>query len=345
MHNLKGKKILMFSPHNVTQHYCDSIVNQLTRLGAVVYDYDERPSQGALGKIIIRYFNKYLPNYFEKYIRGIIDRHNKEYFDYVFAIRAEGFTPNIVKMLRSAYPNAKFILYMWDLLGVRKIDDIIDLFDRTLTFDIDDYKSSKKFIFRPTFCAEDYELVNQPFTTKDNDVMFVGTLHTDRYIILNGIKKAFEKIGVTSCFKYYVPAKILYLKNKLTKRDYASFKEVRFTPFSASETVKLLEKSKSILDLKYNNNENLSMRAFEALVTQRKYITNNPAIKYYDFYDSQNILLISERDPIIPQEFFEQPFKPISQEIIDKYRVAQWVDDVFFNSQQNFLNNPNLLNR
>ena len=54
MTELKGKKVLMFSPYGATKHYGEAIKEELETRGGVVYGYDERPSQNSLVKIVIR---------------------------------------------------------------------------------------------------------------------------------------------------------------------------------------------------------------------------------------------------------------------------------------------------
>ena len=52
--NFKGKKILMFYPYGITKHYGYYIQKELESRGAIVYAFDERPSQSSMTKIIIR---------------------------------------------------------------------------------------------------------------------------------------------------------------------------------------------------------------------------------------------------------------------------------------------------
>ena len=61
-----------------------------------------------------------------------------------------------------------------------------------MSFDPYNAKNNKGLMFRPTFCVPAYEKV-QPLKEGKHDIMFVGTLHSSRYKIIESFKCAFEK--------------------------------------------------------------------------------------------------------------------------------------------------------
>ena len=86
---------------------------------------------------------------------------------------------------------------------------------------------------------------------------------------------------------------------------------------------------KIFLDLIRKNQNGLSFRIFEALAYQKKIITSNKSIKLYDFYNSNNILVIDKRNIEIPIDFLETPYEPIPEDIYYKYTIQNWVSIVF----------------
>ena len=100
MTDLKGKKILMFSPYGATKHYGEAIKEELINRGAIVKDYDERPSQKALTKIVIRLFKKKVPQIFNNYVNRVIADNKDTIFDYILICRGEAFTPYTIMLLR-----------------------------------------------------------------------------------------------------------------------------------------------------------------------------------------------------------------------------------------------------
>jgi len=61
----------------------------------------------------------------------------------------------------------------------------------------------------------------------------------------------------------------------------------------------------------------------------KKLITTNTGIKKYDFYNPKNILILDRDNPQIPPEFWDSPYEPIPQQIIDRYSLASFVRELF----------------
>lgn len=327
---IAGKQILMFYPYGATKHYGDAIKDELEKRGAQVYAYDERPSQSSYVKIAIRLLKKKLPYLFLSYINGIIKSNRSINFDYILVCRGEAFTPLVVERLRDTFPKAKMILYLWDILRTTNVCEVIPYFDKALSFDPDDVANNDKLIFRPTFYVPQYNEIKQ-CDDYQYDIMFVGTLHSNRYRIIQNFISIFKDMGLSFFLYLYVPSRIVYIKDWLKKFPYIKISNVRFVPITMPDTVKVLLKTKAVLDINYTSQKSLSMRAFEALAAHRKYITTNPEIKNYDFYDERNMLIIDLEHPIIPQSFLETPYYPIESSTLYKYSVAGLVDDLFDN--------------
>ena len=325
---INGKNILLFYPYGATKHYGDNISCELHKRGATVYGYDERPSQTALMKIIIRLFKKKIPHFFLAYLKKVVKKNKDISFDYILVLRGEAFSPKAITFLRKAFPKAFTILYLWDTLGVNNQEDTIPYFDRALTFDPEDAKKIDSLIFRPTFYLPQYTNVAE-FSEATNEILYVGTLHKKRHDTLAKIKENLANNGISYDFYLYIPNFIVFIKDKIINSPYAKIKDVHFEPISLDETIHKTSLSRCILDLNYPGQKSLSMRAFEALVAKKKYITTNAEIKKYDFYNENNILVIDENNPIISKSFLELPYVQIQEDIFAKYSVIKWVDDVF----------------
>jgi hypothetical protein len=327
MNDISGKKILLFYPFGATKHYGDSIKDELKKRGADVIGYDERPSQNSIVKIVMRLFKKKMPWIFLVYIKKIIRKNPDTNFDFILILRGEAFSVKAVNILRNEYQKAVIILYLWDILGTTNLKHIIHCFDKALSFDAEDANNNKFLGFRPTFFVPDYnELLK-----KDNpafDIVFIGTLHSDRYQIIRVLKAYCDYNHLSYYFYLYVPSFLVFIRNKLLKFQYARLREVHLQPMSLSTTLDFICNSKCILDINYPGQKSLSMRAFEAMASKTKYITTNPEIKKYDFYNPNNVLVIDEKNINIPFEFIHSPFEEISLDIIYKYSVRQFVDDI-----------------
>lgn len=326
--DLRDKNILMFYPFGATSHYGEAIKQELLSRGASVVGYDERPSQHVLMKIVIRLFKKKVPQIFNRYIKNRLKENSETSFDYILVCRGEAFTNATIDLLKEFAPKAKLILYLWDILETTNVSEIISRFDRTLSFDPYDARQNPNLIFRPTFFVPPYAEIASDEKRK-YDILFIGTLHSRRFEIIHAFKKYFESKNISSYIYLYIPGVIVFLKDKILKFPYVSFSSVNFLPVSLSDTLEKVKMSKCILDINYSTQKSLSMRAYEALAAKRKYITTNAEIVTYDFYDSDNILVIDINNPVIPKAFIDSPYKNIDERIVYKYSVVQFVSDLF----------------
>lgn len=96
-----------------------------------------------------------------------------------------------------------------------------------------------------------------------------------------------------------------------------------------SEYLELLKDCHILLDVNQEGQSALTMRVMEAIYHSKKLITNNRHILDYDFYDSNNILVLPEEG--LPsaneiQHFLQKPFHPYPDSILDNYSFEHWVE-------------------
>lgn len=318
----------MFSPYGATKHYGEAIKEELEKRGALVRGYDERPSQNSITKIVIRLFKKRIPQIFDRYISRVIAENKEKQFDYILICRGEAFTPLTIQHLRKAFPTAKVLLYFWDILRCADVRFNIPHADRAMSFDPQDAEENEGLEFRPTFFVNDYREVKDNPVNK-NDICFIGTLHSNRHKIIKKIEKSFTDQGF-KFYKYlYVPSPLVYIKDSIFKFPYLSLSQVHFNPISVKDTVKVLNETKAIFDINYTAQKSLSTRAYEAMAARRKYITTNPEVKTYGFYNPNNIAVVDLNNIELSREFIDTPFEPVPEEILYHYSVAGLVDNLF----------------
>ena len=330
MADLNGKKVLLFAPFGTTKHYGSSLKDELENRGAEVLIYDERPSQSVISKLAIRFLKDTFPVIFEKYINNIIAENSNIAFDYILICRGEAFTPEIIHTFRKRYPNVKIILYLWDILRCADLSRLIPYVDKAMSFDPDDCRSVEKLEFRPTFFIPDYENLPDIKNAK-TDVIFMGSLYRDcnRYAIVDNQRQKFKEQGITLAPYFFMPSRLVFLRNSIVHHPSAKLKEVTFTPITVSDYLEILKGAKAVLDVNYSGQNSLSTRAFECMAARRKYITTNKAVEGYDFYNPQNILIVDANNPVVPKDFLNTPFEPVPEQILYKYSVKGLVDDLF----------------
>lgn len=328
MTDLCGKKCLVFSPYGTTVHYGEAIKAELVRRGAIVKGYDERPSQGTFSKILIRLLKKKVPQFFNNYIKGVIDENANVNYDYILICRGEAFNEESIALLRKAFPNAKIILYLWDILRCADLRHIIKLCDKAMSFDPQDVEENDGLDFRPTFYMNEFSEVKDVRDPK-YDCIFIGTIHSNRHLTIASIEKSFANQGVKLSSYLFIPSRVVYMKDFVMKFPYISLRKINFEPLSLTGSIAMLADSKAILDINYIAQKSLSYRAFEAMAARRKYITTNPEVQTYDFYNPNNIAVIDLANPVLPEGFLDTPFIPVPSEVLSKYSVQGLVNDLF----------------
>lgn len=325
--NLKDKKILFFAPDFFG--YDLDIKKELENRGAIVHLYNERPSTNFLIKSIIRLKPNILSRYSCNYYKKIIDRNAGINYDYIFILKGEVITRNIVSELKDKFPNAKFILYLWDSLkNYESTYSTLDLFDKVSTFDKDDAEQNKNLHFRPLFYTDAPD-PNKIAGIK-YDILFIGTLHSDRWLFLNKIKKDAQSKNLRVFYYLYFYNPLLFFIRKIIDKKMRTIrmKDVSFSSLSKTQINQLMDSSAAIIDIQHPKQTGLTMRTIEVLGARKKLITTNESIVAYDFYNPANIYIVDRTRPAIPTEFLTIPYCELSPSIYYKYSIAGWVDDV-----------------
>ena len=315
---LNDKSVLLFCPGGNRGKRGKEFEQCLLRLGANVKVYDERPSTSTMSKILLRLLKKKVPAIFNEYIKSII-KENSISWDYIIVIRGEAFTPSTIKILRSAYPKTHMILYLWDILKTNDLRSLIPLFDKVYCFDPEDTANNDRVIFRPLYSMDLYRENSNKEINKDIDISFIGTIHSQRAEILKIIESYCLKESYNFYQYKYIPSRLIWVKDKICKYPFISYSETNFVGASQNKILEISLRSRAILDINYVGQKSLSMRAFEAMMLQRKFITTNPEIKKYDFYDPRNILVIDPENINIPKSFLNSEFTLLSNDILNKY--------------------------
>lgn len=105
------------------------------------------------------------------------------------------------------------------------------MFDRAFSFDKPDCEKLG-IRFLPLFYLRDYEEIGRQEPDYRYDLMFVGTVHSDRYGLLHRVTGQIERAG-GRCFAYmFFQSRILYWKMKLQNKSLrgTSVRNFRFAP-------------------------------------------------------------------------------------------------------------------
>ena len=321
---LENKRILFLTwPAG---EYPDKIKNELTSMGGKVDMYFSSPSKNFLYTRLLEKF----PKLKKKYYSSIINSISRTDYDYVFMINAGVFPEYFIRQLSLVCAKATRILYAWDSVEVYpSAVKMHSYFNRLYSFDSEDVKKYPEMRFLPLFyCNESYVV---PDNSIKYDFSFVGFAHTERYKFLKKIR-LFARNNDFSCnFKLYLPSKIHYIRGKYIKKLFpeAKLNDFIFSPLSLSEVDQITRSSRIVVDLELKTQSGLTMRSIETHGARRKFITTNPHIKEYDFYNQNNILVVDRKNPVIPKEFVDTDYEILDENVYKKYSLRSWLITLF----------------
>lgn len=328
---LENKKILFIS---VSFFNYEKIIKQkLEQRGAVVDFFDERPSNSIFIKGLLRIKRDAYALQIKKYYNNILEGVSGKNYDYFFLIKGEVIPVFFIEKIKAMNPGIILIYYNYDsFYNNPNALDFLPLFDYNFTFDTDDAEKYK-LNFRPLFYSDDYKGIRLEKQEKEmsQDIAFIGTAHSDRYLISESISKEAEKIGRKHFAFYYSQGRLVFLYKSIFDKSFKKFdyKKLSFKSLSHKQIIDIYRKSNYILDINHPGQKGLTMRTFETLGAGKKLITTNDDIKKYKIYQSGNVLVIDRNDVHLDPDFFEQGAQAFHSDVLYSMSIDGWIDDIF----------------
>lgn len=328
---LENKKILFISVSFFS--YEKIIKNKLEERGANVDFYDERPSNSIFVKGLLRIKRDAYKVQIKKYYDKILDEIKGKTYDYFFLIKGEVIPLYFIKMVKQRNPGIILIYYNYDsFLNNPNALDFLPLFDHNFTFDTEDAERYN-LNFRPLFYSDDYKRIRleSKNVEKEYDIAFIGTAHSDRYLISEEVSEQAQKIGLKHFAYYYCQAKSVFLYKSLFDKSFKKFiyKKLSFKSLTHSQIIDIYSKCDYILDINHPSQKGLTMRTFETLGAGKKLITTNTDIKNYKIFDSGNILVIDRNNLKLDPEFFKAKYVNLDESTLYDMSIEGWIDNMF----------------
>ena len=207
----------------------------------------------------------------------------------------------LAKYIKRKNKDIKIILWYWNSLieygneNIAKNDEYID-----------EIWTYNKFDAQKNNLKVNTQFYSKELSIEDNiqqDIVFMGR-EKGRKQELNALKEKFNELNLNSEFL------IIEKESDLISYD---------------EYLKMIAKSKCILDYGMLDYCGLSLRPLEALFFERKLITNNKDIVNYDFYNKDNIFILGIDEINNLPNFLNSPYKKIDKKIIEKYDFDSWI--------------------
>lgn len=342
LEHLKGKKILFFCVQSFNLE--KDIVKQLEKHGALVTYFDERPANNNFTKGMIRINRNFLQKRINKYYKKVLKLIKNEEFDFLLVNRGEVVPKFFLEKFIKLQPKCQRIFYTWDSFGNHSHGlSILEYFHKKFTFD---QKDAHKYGlgFRPLYFTDRYREIYKSKTAKIIDLLFLGTAHSDRYLISNQIAGWCQENKLTTFNYYFMQGRLVYFYKKYFDQSFKmfDFKKLSFKSLKAEEIVQYYDKCNVVLDISHPGQSGLTMRTFETIGAGKKLITTNINIKDYPFYNTQNIFVFDRSEIKLDKHFFLNEYEPLSKELYEKCSIDGWIEDVFFGEEHNSWNMNNL---
>lgn len=336
LESLRGKRILFFCVQ--TFNLEKDIIEQLEKHGAIVTYFDERPKNNNFTKGMIRLNRGFLEKKINNYYTTILDNLKEEKFDFLFVNRGEVVTRDFMQKFIKIQPNCKRIFYTWDSIGNHShCVEILDCFHKRFTFDQNDAKKYK-LGFRPLYFTDRFREIYNSEIEKVIDLLFLGTAHSDRYIVSSNIAEWCKNQGLNAFNYYYMQGRFVYFFKKFFDRTFFKFdyKKLSFKSLNNTEIVEFYTKSNVILDISHPGQSGLTMRTFEAIGSGKKLITTNENIVNYPFYNPNNIYVIRRDIVELDIDFFSKEYQPLSIDLYEQCSLDGWIKDIFIGDETNY---------
>lgn len=242
-------------------------------------------------------------------------------YDYGLFIRADFFDNKIINLVRLKVNH--LVSYHYD--GLKRSPDIfqkIKLFDNFFVFEKEDLITPLRQLSPCTNFYFDFDLDFKNNQRPVIDFYFLGSHHDSRlndllFFSEMCIKKGYSASLQIVLIRKNAPKKKLYINNNFTCLD---------KTFCFEDYIENIKKTKVIIDFVIDEHSGLSFRVFESIKYQKKIITTNPTIVNYDFYNPNNIFVVSDNNYENIENFINSDYIPLPSEISEKYSFKNWIN-------------------
>lgn len=328
----QSKALLICSPFF---GYYKHIVHQLECEGFTVNYRNDRPSESAFVKGLIKVYPRVVTPLIRDYYDKIVAEVASTPYDLILIINNKVMTSDVIRRMKASQAKAKFVFYTWDSIELYpQALDVIRLFDAAYSFDFKDCRQYPELKHLPLFYTDVYANVgdsssSMPYQDRPYDLVSVCTAHPNRYRILKDLLPKLESSGINVySYLFIEPLQYLYNKRKVKEFKTAKLSEFQTKKLSEAEVIGLFEKTKAVLDIQHASQTGLTMRTLETLGSKRKLITYNTTIREYDFYNEQNVYVLDETNWQGISEFLNKDFMEIDDAIYQKYSLRSWIRQI-----------------
>lgn len=252
-------------------------------------------------KSIFKFLPKYENIYYNKSVFKLTDPHMIIVFD-------GSITRKFLENISNKYKNSRLIFWYWNPIRLSiKLEHIPQ------KFEIWTYSKQDAINYGLNLNSQIsiFDLSSIGIEKTNGLISYFGR-DKGRYKKLKKIEQDLNKNGHSTYF--HITANRRFFKTKKYKKN-----------VSYETVINICSKSKAILDYYLNNTDGYSLRTVEAILLNKKLITNNVNIVDEKFYHPNNIFLLKEDNITELDEFFKNDIIPYSKEVINYFQIEAWL--------------------
>lgn len=239
--------------------------------------------------------------------------------DYALVIRPDLFQMEVIDAIKK---KSNYLAgYQWDgLERYPEIHSYIPKFNKFFVFDRKDLLYPNVF---PTTNFSLESITQVDYLQNDyNSAYFIGTYILERMSVVSTIIKKLNTVKINS--KAIIFTGLIGIDQEIEHvRSLDLIPTDRVMMYN--ENLVNVMQSGILIDVHNPIHSGLSFRIFEGLKYNKKVITTNEAVKDYDFYCEQNILIWKNQNITEISDFIKTPYIPISENIKRKYSFENWI--------------------
>lgn len=203
-----------------------------------------------------------------------------------------------LEFLRRKYPDSKFVCFFSDLMNTHVEIDILEikkLFDLVISYDLGE-ANKYDVEYHPTVYSK--TLIEQNDKIKKSDVYFLGAVK-NRFAKIILIYKYLKRKGLKCEF---------YLTNVKPEEQIHDEGLHYISQMTYQENLQHVLKTECILEIMQSNATGYTMRTWEAIMYDKKLLTDNTAINNAPFYNTTNIFVFENIENLEDNKLFFENF-------------------------------------
>lgn len=252
---------------------------------------------------------------YEKHYTARIDLPFKEIWDRFYALHMYPFDPDetyivlfmngtfrqhyhrrYLENLKKQHPNVKLALLLFDhssYYSAKRCMQFRDVFDYAFSFDDGDCRKYHMEKFYTCFSVPDYVTADE---AKRSAVFFAGSCQGRLELLMGVLRKIAGVIDNCKFFVTEIPDTSQESIPGVTYNQRISFREENQMSYNTDCIVEVMKE----------NQKGITLRTCEAVLYNKKLLTNNPEIKKMPFYDPRYISVFTNAEDI-DVDFLKRP--------------------------------------